>query len=314
MIQSVIAIVVVLLTILAGSSLYTLDETEQAVILRFGRPVGQPITDAGLHIKVPFVDQVRRFDKRLLAWDGDPNQITTLERQFIQIDTTARWRIVDPLLFLQSVRDESGAQSRLDDVIDSVVRDAVSSTGLAQIVRSSSWSGIPQSEAAEQVMVATEIDPAEKGGREELEGRILAEAGRSMGQYGIVLVDVRIKRLNYVPSVQARVFDRMITERQRVAQQFRSEGEGEALRIQGETQRDLAEITSSANRDAEIIRGQADAEATRIYADAFGQDPEFYAFLRTLESYGKSLGRETTLMISADAPYFQFLQGLENDN
>lgn len=306
---SLVLLVILIVVVVGASAAYTLDETEQAVILQFGRPVGQPITEAGLHFKWPFIQEVRRFDKRILAWDGDPNQITTRERQFIKIDTTARWRIVDPLLFLQSVRDESGAQSRLDDVIDSVVRDAISSTNLPQIVRSSSWAGDLD---AEDLAVEVEQTPAPDSaamGREELEREILTEAMRGMGQYGIELVDVRIKRVNYVTSVENRVFDRMISERQRVAQQFRSEGEGEASRIKGETQRDMAQIRSMAQRDAEIIRGQADAEATRIYAEAYGRDPEFYSFLRTLESYRKSLGQGTTLMLSGDSAYFEFLRG-----
>lgn len=306
---SLVLLVILIVGVVGASTAYTLDETEQAVILQFGRPVGQPITEAGLHFKWPFIQEVRRFDKRILAWDGDPNQITTRERQFIKIDTTARWRIVDPLLFLQSVRDESGAQSRLDDVIDSVVRDAISSTNLPQIVRSSNWAGDLD---AEDLAVEVEQTPAPDSaaiGREELEREILTEAMRGMGQYGIELVDVRIKRVNYVTSVENRVFDRMISERQRVAQQFRSEGEGEASRIKGETQRDMAQIRSMAQRDAEIIRGQADAEATRIYAEAYGRDPEFYSFLRTLESYRKSLGQGTTLMLSGDSAYFEFLRG-----
>ncbi|QDU71723.1 protease modulator HflC [Mucisphaera calidilacus] len=305
MIRGLAIILFFIVIIVLAGSLYQLDETEQAVILRFQQPVGNAVTEAGIHFKLPFIDDVRRFDKRLLAWDGDPNQIPTLERQFIKIDTTARWRIIDPLLFLQRVRDESGAQSRLDDVIDSVVRDSVSSTNLAQLVQSSDWAG--------GVISDSQNPPASEGdqpaGREELEALILRKASANMDQFGIELVDVRIKRVNYVPSVQARVFDRMITERQRVAQQYRSEGEGEASRIQGETQRDLAQITSSAQRDAEIIRGKADAEATNIYAGAYGKDPEFYAFMRTLESYSKTLSGGTTLLLSADAPYFHYLKG-----
>lgn len=296
-----------------ASSAYIVGEAEQAIILQFGRPMGETVDQAGLHFKLPFVQEVRRFDRRILSWDGDPNQIPTLGREFISIDTTARWRIVDPLRFFQSVRDESGAQSRLDDIIDSVVRDQISRTELNEIVRSADWN--ITKEDLDRVDVVARDDEAEeltekvRVGRDNLIQRILEEAGRGLPEsIGIELVDVRIKRLNYIPSVREQVFGRMISERQRVAEQFRAEGQGEASRIRGDTARELAQIRSEAQRAAEVIRGEADAEATRIYNEAFTADPEFYALLRTLESYRKTIGPSTELYLGSDAEYFRFLR------
>lgn len=308
----VVAVLVVLLGLMTLSGgLYVVDAGEQAVVLQFQRAVGAPVTEPGLHFKVPFLQDVVRFDKRILSWDGDPEQITTRGREFISVDTTARWRIVEPLKFLQSVRDEIGARSRLDDVLDSVVKDTISSTELVEIVRSSNWTVAPEDLEREVVGAdgQTELSRKIVVGREGLERAILAEAQKSMPNYGIELVDVRIKRLNYVVSVQKQVFDRMISERQRVAAQFRSEGQGEGARIRGDTARELATLRSEAKRQAEVIRGEADAEATRIFAEAYGADPEFFAFVRTLESYGTSLGSQSTLVLSADSGYFDLLRG-----
>ena len=306
-----IGVVLLLVVVTLWSGFYSLDETQQAVILQFGEPIGEPVTQPGLHWKTPFIQEVRLFDKRVLAWDGSPNQIPTGGREFISVDTTARWRIVDPLRFLQSVTDETGAQSRLDDIIDSVVRDKISGSDLVEIVRSSDW------DVTEEDLEEIEDPAIEKSsdltrqvqmGRQQLTREILDEARRQMPEYGIKLVDVRIKRLNYIADVRQQVFDRMISERQRIAEQFRSEGQGEASRVKGETSRDLAKIRSEAQRKAEIIRGQADAEATGIYSGAYNQEPDFYAFLRTLESYQNTLGGKTILMMSADSDYFRFLK------
>lgn len=293
------------------SAMYTLDETEQAVVIQFGAPVGAPITDPGLHFKLPFIQEVRKFDRRLLIWDGDPNQVPTRGREFISVDTTARWKIDDALAFLKSVRDEPGAQSRVDDIIDSVVRDKISSTELVEIVRSANWK--VSEKLLEQIEVPLEDEEKElkkkvQVGRQKLTRSILDEARKGLSPYGIALVDVRIKRLNYVPSVQKQVFNRMISERQRVAEQFRSEGAGEAARIRGETQEVLASIRSEAKRQAEVIRGEADAEATKIYAEAFGENPDFYGFYRTLESYRKSLKEDTTLLLDTGSDYLKYLK------
>ncbi len=306
----VIAVIVFLAVVVLWSASYKTDPTEQVIIIQFGKPVGEVVSEPGLHFKLPFIQEARRFDRRLLAWDGDPNQIPTRGREFISVDTTARWRIVDPLLFLKSVRDESGAQSRLDDIIDSVVRDNISSTDLVEIVRSKSWHVDPDD--IDRIATADETEDLltkkVEVGREQLEDNILEEAAKLMPQYGIELVDVRIKRLNYVPSVQQQVFQRMISERERIAQQFRSEGEGRSSEILGQTEREKAEILSEANRKAEVIRGTAEAEATRTYNEAYAKDPEFFAFYRTIESYSQSIGKGTVLVIGTDSDYFRYLR------
>ncbi len=311
--RGILPLVLVLFAIaavVAFASIYTLDETQQAIIVQFGAPVGDPVTEPGLHFRVPFIQEVRRFDKRLLAWDGDPNQIPTVEEQFISVDTTARWRIVDPLVFLQSVQNEQGAQSRLNDILDSVVRDKIASSSLVEIVRSKDWKVSEEdlqrtmvAESDEEILLQEVVS-----GREELVQSILETAQLQMPRYGIELVDIRIKRINYVESVQKQVFERMIAERQRMAEQFRSEGEGRAAEIGGETERMIAEIKSEARRDADIIRGEADAEATRIYNEAYGRDAEFYAFFRTLESYADALGKGVTLVVDSNSDYFQYLR------
>jgi modulator of FtsH protease HflC len=309
-----ILVLFVLLLLIAGvvvrASLFTVDEAEQVIVVQFGAPVGDPITEPGLHFRTPFIQEVRRFDKRLLSWDGDPNQVPTVEEQFISVDTTARWKIVDPLKFLQSVQNEAGARSRLSDILDSVVRDKVAASPLADIVRSKDWkvteADLERAMAGEgeEEILLQEVE----AGRGEIVRDILATAQQQMPQYGIELVDIRFKRIDYVESVQQQVFERMIAERQRIAEQFRSEGTGRASEIEGETERLLAEIESEAEKEAEIIRGEADAEATRIYSEAFGSEQEFYTFLRTLESYTKSLGPGVTVILSSESDYFRFLK------
>lgn len=296
-------------------SAFTIDEAEQAIIVQFGRPIGDPITSPGLHFKLPFIQEVRRFDKRFLSWDGDPNQIPTRGEQFIFVDTTARWRISDPLMFLQRVQDERGAINRLNDILDSVVRDHISATDLTEIVRSHDWrvteEDLRRAAAAEEE--GEELMQEVSMGREQLVASILATAQEQMSEYGIELEDIRIKRVDYVQSVQERVFERMIAERQRMAEEFRSEGRGRAAEIEGQTDRLLAEIISEAKRQAEVIRGTADAEATRIYNEAFGADPEFFTFFRTLESYAESLGEDVTVVIGADSEYFRYFGNITPD-
>ena len=305
------AIVVGVGVVILSASVYTIDESEQAIIVQLGAPVGQPITSPGLHFKKPFVQEVRRFDKRLISWDGDPNQIPTRGEQFISVDTTGRWRITDPLLFLQRVQNERGATMRLNDILDSVVRDHISASDLVEIVRSKDWQ--ISKEDLERARATGEGDEEillqkVSTGREELVRSILKKAGELVPEYGIELVDIRIKRVDYVEAVQQRVFERMIAERQRIAEQFRSEGQGRAAEIDGDTQRRLAEVRSEARRQGELIRGEADAEATRIYNEAFSADPEFFAFFRTLESYSRSVGEKTTLMLGADSEYVRYLK------
>lgn len=304
------ALALIGIIVISGAT-YTVPEYETAVVLQFGKPVGEPVTEAGLHYKTPFVQEVRYFDKRIQEWDGEPNQIPTKGREFIRVDTMARWRISNALVFLERMGSQRGAITRLDDILDSVVRDQISSTDLVEIVRSSSWKisdrelerAIAGGEAEAQLTQKIEV------GREQIEANCLAEASKSMDQYGIELVDFRIKRLNYIPSVQEQVFQRMISERERIAEQFRSEGEGEGSRIRGETEKQLAEVESNAAREAEEIRGRGDAEAARIYNETFGADPEFYAFVRSLESYQSTLGRGTVLLLGSDADYLRYLKG-----
>jgi len=293
------------------ASAYTIDEAEQAIIIQFGAPVGDPITEPGLHFKLPFIQEVRRFDKRLFSWDGDPNQIPTRGEQFISVDTTARWRIADPLLFMQRVRDERGATLRLNDILDSIVRDQISATDLLEIVRSKDWQVSEADLARAQAVSETDeviLRQRVASGREELTKSILEKASEQMPSLGIELVDIRIKRIDYVESVQQRVFERMIAERQRIAEQFRSEGQGRAAEIDGETERLLAQVRSEAQRRGELIRGEADAEATRVYNEAFGADPEFFAFFRSLESYSRSIGAKTTIFLGPDSDYVRYLR------
>ena len=296
------------LLVLSGT-LYTLEEGQQAIIIQFGRPVGDPVTTAGLHVKLPFVQEVRRFEKRLLIWDGDPNQIPTKGREFIWVDTTARWRIADAKKFLESVATERGAQSRLDDIIDSVVRDQVSGSELVELVRSTSWV-VPKGEALEEVPAEREeeLKKAIARGREEITRIILAEARKIIPQYGIELVDVRIKRLDYVESVREKVYARMISERKRIAARFRSEGEGRSAEILGTMEKELRQIRSTAYRRAQEVRGKADAEATKIYGAAYNRDPEFYAFSRTLEAYKEGQNKNSTLILTTDSDYYRYLK------
>ena len=299
---------VAVLLVLSGTY-YTLEEGQQAVILQFGRPVGQPVTEAGLHLKLPFVQEVRRFEKRLLIWDGDPNQIPTKGREFIWVDTTARWRIADAKKFLESVATEAGARSRLDDIIDSVVRDQVSASELVELVRSASWE-VPPGEVLEEVPaeVREELKKRVSRGREEITRSILAEARKVIPQYGIELVDVRIKRLNYVESVREKVYARMISERKRIAAKFRSEGEGRSAEILGTMEKELRQIRSTAYRRVQEIRGKADAEATRVYGGAYNRDPEFYAFSRTLEAYKDGQNKNSTLILTTNSDYYRYLK------
>lgn len=293
--------------LLAKPGMFVVDQAEQAIIVQFGEPVGEVITEPGLHWKKPFIQDVRRFDKRIMPWDGDVSQVPTLGREFILVDATARWRIADPLKFMQSVRDEAGARTRLDDIIDSVVRDIISGTDLEEIVRSADWDVDVKSLAEEGVAVGqVDLDKPKKG-RERLEQEILAAAAKQTPELGIELVDVRLKRINYIDSVRAQVENRMVSERQSIAERFRSEGQGRSQEILGEMERELRTIRSEAERQAAEIRGKADAQATRIYGESYGADPEFYAFLSTLESY-QSMGANTTLMLGADSEYFRYLE------
>ena len=300
-------VIIVAVMFIGMDGLYVVNEAEQTILTQFGKPVGG-VAEPGLHFKIPFMQKVSRFEKRILKWDGDPNQIPTKDKRFIWIDTTARWRIKDPLLFYTTVATERGAMSRLDDIIDSVVRDAVSGRLLVELVRGSDYKaqggGGEERFEVEGVVVAKEA----MVGREEIMAGILDKARGNTPEYGIELLDVQIKRINYVEQVRTRVYERMINERKKVAAQYRSEGEGEQADILGQMERELKEISSEAYRKVLEVRGGADAEAAAIYAGAYNQDKEFYAFLRTLESYKKSIQKNGRLVISTDSDYYKYLK------
>ena len=298
---------IALLVIILSSSLYTIDMTEQVVITQFGEPVGGAVTSPGLHVKIPFIQKINTFEKRLLEWDGDPNQIPTKDKKYLWVNTYARWRIVDPLKFFQSVHDELGAHSRLDDIIDAATRDYITSHLLIEVVRNSN---------REMAVAGAEMELAEEvlmhqieWGREEITRQILEQASQAVPQYGIELVDVRIKHINYVEEVRKKVYERMISERKRIAEKYRSEGQGKKAEIEGQMEKELQRIRSEAYRTAQEIMGRADAEATKIYAAAYNKDPEFYSYVKTLETYRETLGGESWLLLTTDSDYLKYLKG-----
>ncbi|OGQ95266.1 MAG: HflC protein [Deltaproteobacteria bacterium RIFOXYD12_FULL_57_12] len=290
----------------AWQGFYILPEGRQAVITQFGRPVGTPITEAGLHFKTPFMQEATFFEKRIQIWDGDPNQIPTNDKTFVYLDVTARWRISDALVFMQAVKTIPRSMTILDDIIDGTVRDLVNKNNLVEIIRSSDWSAETMVNSGAQ----SEDGPILYG-RDKIAALVHATASKITPQYGIELVDVMFKRVNYIESVQAKVYDRMISERKRIAAEKRSQGEGQKAEIMGKVQRELKEITSAANREAQEIRGKADAEAAKIFAEAYNQDPDFYAFSKSLETYRKALGKNTRLVISSDSEFYKFLESIK---
>ena len=291
--------------IVVAQGLYTVNEVEQVIITQFGEPVGDPVTTPGLKFKVPFIQTANFFDKRFLEWDGDPNQIPTRDRRFIWVDTYARWRITDPLLFFQRLRDERGAQTRLDDILDGETRNAIARHDLIEVVRTSNRDPDEvELEADEDAVILERIEM----GRQEIVTEILQTAAARTADLGIELLDLRLKRINYVEEVQTDVFRRMIAERQRIAEQFRSEGQGESARIGGERERDLAQIQSEAYRVAQELRGEADAEATMIYAEAYNRDADFYAFTKSMETYEMTMDPSTFFILGTDSELLRFLE------
>ena len=303
-------LVILVIALFLSGVVYIVDETKQVVITQFGKPVGEPITAAGLHFKTPFIQRAQYFEKRLMDWDGDPNQIPTKDKRYIWLDTTARWRITDALKFLQSVGTETGAHARLDDIINSATRDAITSHLLVEAIRNTNR--ILESTEEEEVVVFTEeVLEKIRVGREALAGMILEKAKVLAPQYGIELIDVRIKRINYVEAVRRKVYERMIAERKRAAEQYRSEGQGKKAEIEGQMGKELKQITSEAYRKAQGIRGKTDAETTRIYADAYNKDPAFYSFMKTLETYRNTIDENSTIILTTDSDYYQYLKGLK---
>ncbi len=314
--RGIAAIVIIVIVVILGSNtFYIINESEQAIITQFGKPIGDKIDKAGLHVKVPIIHALHRFEKRILIWDGSADQIPTLDKKYIWLDTTARWRIVDPLLFYQSVGNVTGALGRMDDIIDSSSRDVVSGNVLIEVVRNSN-------KIMEQVLVVEKertieddievvVDEIEIG-REKIATEILDKSVDLIAKYGIELLDVQIKRLNYIEDVRRKVYERMISERQRVASGFRSEGEGKKAEISGRKERELNGIQSEAYKRSQEIRGKADAQSTKIYADAYRQNPEFYSFLKSLEVYRASMGENSRVILTTDSDIYRYLKKIQN--
>jgi len=297
------------------SSIYTVSEVEQAIITQFGKPVGTPVTAAGLKIKLPFIQDVNPIDKRVLEWDGSPSDMPTKDKLYVSVDLFARWRIVDPLQYFLRLHDERSAQSRLDDILGSETRNAVAKHELIEIIRTTK-DRVPlrdtlATDAGRELHVGSLV-PIQKG-RKVVEQEIFAEAAAKIRVFGMELLDIRFKRINYNESVRPKIYDRMISERRQIAERFLSEGNGEAARIRGNRVRDLNKIQSEAYRQVEEIRGAADAKATEIYAKAYNQSPEsvaFYEFTRTMQSYKSIIAENTTLVLSTDSDLFKFLKGM----
>jgi membrane protease subunit HflC len=305
-----VLIPVIIVLLVAYGGIYTVDETEQVVVTQFGKLVGEPKTEPGLYFKIPYIQYANRFPKNLQEWDGDPGQIPTLDKTYIWVDTFARWKIVDPLKFFQTVSNVTGALGRLDDIIDPAVRNFITSYPLIESVRRTNREldtfelGIDKEDVETKTPLGTI-----NFGRQKITKGIMEQAQPKLAQFGIELVDVKIKRINYVEEVQKSVFGRMIAERRQIAEKFRSEGQGEARKIEGEKERELKRITSEAYRTAQEIMGKADATATKTYADAYGLDADFYSFVKTLEIYRDTLDKDSSLVLSTDAEFFKYLKG-----
>ncbi len=306
-------IIILAILILVGyNSFYVVDETEQVVITQFGKPIGESIREPGLKFKIPYYTATV-FPKNLLEWDAEPGQIPTLDKTFIWVDPFARWKIVDPLKFFQTLNNENAAIARLNDIINSTIRNAITSNPLLEAVRNTDrkleMDEIDVSLTGEQANV---VIGTVKTGREKIEKRILNEAQPKLTEFGIELVDVKIKRINYEEGVQESVFGRMIAERKQIAEKFRSEGQGEARKIEGEREREMKKITSEAYKTSQEIKGKADAEATQIYAEAFGKDPEFYSFVQTLDIYKQSIDKDSSLILSTDSEFLKYFKGYKD--
>ncbi|EMI43738.1 protease modulator HflC [Rhodopirellula sp. SWK7] len=303
----------VLALFLLYNASYTVNETEQVIITQFGKPVGDPIGEAGLHFKTPFIQEVTSIEKRILEWDGRPNEMPTKDKTYIVVDTFGRWRINDAKQFFLRLRDERSAQSRLDDILGSETRNAIAKHKLIEVIRTTK----DREPARDAVLVDAPgnvgvLYPITKG-RARIEQEIFDKAAVKLTDFGIELLDVRFKRINYNESVQQRIYDRMISERQQIAERFRSEGEGEAAKIIGKKERDLLEIESQAYKRVQEVQGAADAKATEIYASAYNQSEEsvnFYAFIKTMETYQEMLGGDSTLVMTTDSDIFKFLKNV----
>ncbi|HIO77709.1 TPA: protease modulator HflC [Candidatus Poribacteria bacterium] len=306
----ILGIAIAVIILVFSGVFYIVPEGQQVIITQFGKPIGQPQTTSGLKIKTPFIQKVDRFDKRILEWDGREKEVTTKDKRFIWLDTTARWRISDALKFFQSLKTEENAQSRLDDIINSASRDLVTGQKLVEVVRNTNDIRQATEDLEEGEQNTEQIEVIEVG-RRKIAQMILEKAQQNLSEeFGIEIVDVQIKRINYVDQVRQKVFLRMISERQRIASKYRSEGEGEAADIEGQRKKELQRIQSEAYKTAEQIKGQADAEAIQIYAEAHSKDPEFYAFTKTLETYQKTIGEteNTKLFLTTDSDLYKYLK------
>ncbi len=310
--KSIYFILLAVIAFVIYNAAYTVDETEQVVVTQFGKIIGDPKKDPGIHFKLPFIQNANYFNKNLLEWDGDPGQIPTLDKRFIWVDAWARWKIVDPVKFFQTVNNRFNAVGKLNDIIDPAVRNFITSNTLIEAVRKSNR----ELERAETDLEDYEKDFVESYaisvGRDMITQGILKQAQPKLAQFGIELVDVKIKRINYIEDVRKSVYSRMISERNQIAEKFRSEGKGEAQKILGEKERDLQRITSEAYKTAQEIKGKADAEATNIYASAYGRDPEFYSFVETLAIYSTVLDEKNSLVLSTDSEFLKYLKGYSN--
>lgn len=303
-------IIILLGVIVISNSIFILDETQQAIVTQFGKPVGGARVDPGVNVKVPFIQRIQIFDKRYLAWDGDPNQVPTRDKKFIFVDSYARWQITDPLQFFIRLRDENSGQSRLDDILDGETRNAIASYDLLDIVRSTDREPEVSEDFLEELEILEEITV----GRPAIEKMILDKANERTSDLGIRILDFRFKRMNYVEEVRNNVYERMISERNRIADQFKSEGQGEARKIDGDKERDLAKIQSEAFKEAEMIKGRADAEVTAIYASAYNKNSasrELYAFLRAMEALEKSFDKSTNIILTTDSEIYKYLKSVD---
>jgi membrane protease subunit HflC len=301
------ALIIIIIFIFFGA-LYVVDETEQVIITRFGEAIGKPKIIPGLYFKLPIIDTTNYFPKNLLEWDGDPGQIPTLDKTFIWVDTFARWKIVDPLKFFETVNNVVAGLGRLDDIIDPAVRNFITSYPLIETVRMTNRELDTFEVGIDEVKEISPLGEV-KTGRAKITKGIMEQAQPKLAKFGIELVDVKIKRLNYVEEVQRSVYARMIAERKQIAEKFRSEGKGEARKIEGDKEREMKRITSEAYRKAQEIKGKADAESTKIYAQAYGRDPDFYSFTNTLDIYKETMDKDSTLILSTDSEFFKYFKG-----
>jgi membrane protease subunit HflC len=304
-------VLVLLAIIVVTDAVFIVDETKQVIITQFGEPIGKPITSAGLHAKIPFIQKTTYFEKRIMEWDGDRNQIPTQDKKYILVDTFARWSIVDPLKFYQSVNNERNALGRLDDIIDGITRDFISENLLIEVVRNSNRQMTITSEEETSSSTATAESLTISLGRKAITKAILQKVQQTVPQYGIQVEDIRIKQVNYIDEVRSKVFDRMISERKRIAQLYRSEGQGKKAEIEGQRQKELQRISSEAYKKAQQIKGDADATATEIYANAYSRDADFYSFLQTLDDYRATIDSTSTVILSTDSDFLKYLKTIK---